>query len=105
MMPDEHGIDPIKTYQSKNVHHVMLVDLEPNTMYRVRCRRFGQLSRPDNFATFIGNSTAIQEIYFLWCNDEKMDEMEFTEAKSNMHELMSEYYQCQKATAEDEEEA
>src|SRR5689334_237543 len=94
-------------------------------------------------ATFIGNSTAIQELFkriseqftgksllfsvsllwlktnaffylklkamfrrkaFLhWYTGEGMDEMEFTEAESNMNDLVSEYQQYQDATAEDEE--
>jgi tubulin beta len=32
-----------------------------------------------------------------------MDEMEFTEAESNMNDLISEYQQYQEATADDEE--
>ena len=32
-----------------------------------------------------------------------MDEMEFTEAESNMNDLVSEYQQYQDATADDEE--
>lgn len=32
-----------------------------------------------------------------------MDEMEFTEAESNMNDLVSEYQQYQEATAEDED--
>ena len=32
-----------------------------------------------------------------------MDEMEFTEAESNMNDLVSEYQQYQEATIEDEE--
>merc|ERR1712152_71834 len=70
-------------------------------------------------ATFIGNSPAIQELFkriseqftamfrrkaFLhWYTGEGMDEMEFTEAESNMNDLVSEYQQYQEATAEDEE--
>ncbi|RVE47652.1 hypothetical protein evm_007749 [Chilo suppressalis] len=70
-------------------------------------------------ATFIGNSTAIQEIFkriseqftamfrrraFLhWYTGEGMDEMEFTEAASNMSDLISEYQQYQEATVDDEE--
>lgn len=70
-------------------------------------------------ATFIGNSTAIQEIFkriseqftamfrrraFLhWYTGEGMDEMEFTEAASNMADLISEYQQYQEATLEDDE--
>ena len=68
-------------------------------------------------ATFIGNSTAIQELFkriseqftamfrrkaFLhWYTGEGMDEMEFTEAESNMNDLVSEYQQYQDATAEE----
>ncbi|KAF2354224.1 Tubulin/FtsZ 2-layer sandwich domain [Trinorchestia longiramus] len=71
-------------------------------------------------ATFIGNSTAIQELFkrvseqftamfrrkaFLhWYTGEGMDEMEFTEAESNMNDLVSEYQQYQEATADDEGE-
>uniref|UniRef100_A0A3B5KTX0 Tubulin beta chain n=1 Tax=Takifugu rubripes TaxID=31033 RepID=A0A3B5KTX0_TAKRU len=71
-------------------------------------------------ATFIGNSTAIQELFkriseqfsamfrrkaFLhWFTGEGMDEMEFTEAESNMNDLVSEYQQYQDATANDGEE-
>merc|ERR1719469_848607 len=70
--------------------------------------------------TFIGNCTAIQEMFkrvgeqftamfrrkaFLhWYTTEGMDEMEFTEAESNMNDLVSEYQQYQEATAEDENE-
>ena len=68
-------------------------------------------------ATFIGNSTAIQEMFkrvseqftamfrrkaFLhWYTGEGMDEMEFTEAESNMNDLVSEYQQYQDAGADD----
>lgn len=61
--------------------------------------------------TFIGNTTAIQEIFkrvseqftamfrrkaFLhWYTGEGMDEMEFIEAESNMNDLISEYQQYQ----------
>merc|ERR1719401_3267298 len=69
-------------------------------------------------STFVGNSTAIQELFkriseqftamfrrkaFLhWYTGEGMDEMEFTEAESNMNDLVSEYQQYQEATVEDE---
>lgn len=68
--------------------------------------------------TFIGNSTAIQELFiriseqftamfkrkaFLhWYTGEGMDEMEFTEAESNMSDLVSEYKQYQNANCDDE---
>merc|ERR1711903_71318 len=71
-------------------------------------------------AAFLGNTTAIQEMFkrvadfftamfrrkaFLhWYTGEGMDEMEFTEAESNMNALVSEYQQYQDATAEEEGE-
>merc|ERR1712157_58956 len=70
-------------------------------------------------ATFLGNSTAIQEMFkrvgeqftamfrrkaFLHrYTGEGMDEMEFTEAESNMNDLVSEYQQYQDATADDDD--
>jgi len=67
-------------------------------------------------AAFIGNSTSIQDLFkrvgeqfqamfrrkaFLhWYTGEGMDEMEFTEAESNMHDLVSEYQQYQEARNE-----
>merc|ERR1711904_155843 len=69
---------------------------------------------------FVGNTTAIHEMFkrvaeqftgmfrrkaFLhWYTGEGMDEMEFTEAESNMNDLVSEYQQYQDATAEEEGE-
>ncbi|CAN1778059.1 Tubulin beta-1 chain, partial [Linum perenne] len=71
-------------------------------------------------STFIGNSTSIQEMFrrvseqftvmfrrkaFLhWYTGEGMDEMEFTEAESNMNDLVSEYQQYQDAVADGDEE-
>ena len=74
----------------------------------------GKLSRKCCFQCkpfYTGNSTAIQEIFkriseqfsamfrrkaFLhWYTGEGMDEMEFTEAESNMNDLISEYQQYQ----------
>lgn len=70
-------------------------------------------------ATFIGNSTAIQTMFrrvaeqftvmfkrkaFLhWFTGEGMDEMEFTEAESNINDLVSEYQQYQEAGLEEGE--
>ncbi|RWW39478.1 hypothetical protein BHE74_00055196 [Ensete ventricosum] len=70
----------------------------------------------------MGNSTSIQEMFrrvseqftvmfrrkaFLhWYTGEGMDEMEFTEAESNMNDLVSEYQQYQDAVADaDDDEA
>ncbi|KAI6688357.1 hypothetical protein NL676_025185 [Syzygium grande] len=71
-------------------------------------------------STFVGNSTSIQEMFrrvseqftamfrrkaFLhWYTGEGMDEMEFTEAESNMNDLVAEYQQYQDATADDDAE-
>jgi len=70
-------------------------------------------------ATFLGNSTSIMELFkrvieqftlmfrrkaFLhWYTGEGMDEMEFTEAESNLNDLVSEYQQYQDATVSDGE--
>merc|ERR1719244_2326852 len=71
-------------------------------------------------STFIGNTTSIQSLFkrvgeqftamfrrkaFLhWYIGEGMDEMEFTEAESNMNDLVSEYQQYQEATVDDDDE-
>uniref|UniRef100_A0A7S2KH74 Tubulin beta chain n=1 Tax=Leptocylindrus danicus TaxID=163516 RepID=A0A7S2KH74_9STRA len=71
-------------------------------------------------SVFVGNSTAIQEAWkrvaemftlmfrrkaFLhWYTGEGMDEMEFTEAESNLNDLVSEYQQYQDATVDEEDE-
>ncbi|KAL8519333.1 hypothetical protein ACS0TY_010318 [Phlomoides rotata] len=43
-----------------------------------------------------------RKAFLHWYTGEGMDEMEFTEAESNMNDLVSEYQQYQDATAEDE---
>merc|ERR1712222_25398 len=69
---------------------------------------------------FAGNSTAIQEMFkrvaeyftamfrrkaFLhWYTGEGMDEMDFTEAESNLSDLVTEYQNYQDASADDEGE-
>jgi tubulin beta len=70
-------------------------------------------------SVFVGNSTAIQEAwkrladqftlmfrrkaYLHWYTGEGMDEMEFTEAESNLNDLVSEYQQYQDAAADEGE--
>ena len=73
--------------------------------------------------SYVANSTAIQEMFkrideqftalfrrkafFHWYTSEGMDEMEFTEAESNMNDLVSEYQQTQcfvECTADEEGE-
>ena len=45
-----------------------------------------------------------RKAFLHWYTGEGMDEMEFTEAESNMNDLVSEYQQYQEATADDEGE-
>ena len=42
-----------------------------------------------------------RKAFLHWYTGEGMDEMEFTEAESNMNDLVSEYQQYQEATVED----
>ncbi|KAF4991862.1 hypothetical protein FDECE_13889 [Fusarium decemcellulare] len=106
--------DQMRLVQTKNSDY--FVDWIPNNVQTALC------SVPpvghDMAATFVGNSTAVQELFkrvddqfsamfrrkaFLhWYTHEGMDEMEFTEAQSNMHDLISEYQQYQDASADDE---
>lgn len=74
----------------------------------------------DMSATFIGNSTSIQELFkrisdqfsvmfrrkaFLhWYTGEGMDEMEFTEAEANLNDLVIEYQQYQSNTMDDNDD-
>ncbi|KAK6029864.1 tubulin/FtsZ family protein [Ostertagia ostertagi] len=46
-----------------------------------------------------------RKAFLHWYTGEGMDEMEFTEAESNMNDLVSEYQQYQEATADDDGEA
>lgn len=101
--------EQVMNIQNKNSSH--FVEWIPNNLKVAVCDvppRGLKMS-----ATFIGNSTCIQEIFkriseqftamfrrkaFLhWYTGEGMDEMEFTEAASNMEDLISEYQQYQEA--------
>ncbi|XP_053271032.1 tubulin beta chain-like isoform X9 [Pleuronectes platessa] len=125
VISDEHGIDPSGTYNGndelqlerinvyyneatggKYVPRAVLVDLEPGTMDSVRSGAFGQIFRPDNFVfgqSGAGNNWA-KGHYTEGAElaDSVLDVMEFTEAESNMNDLVSEYQQYQDATAEEE---
>ncbi|RWW33210.1 hypothetical protein BHE74_00002369, partial [Ensete ventricosum] len=104
----------------ENADECMVLDNE--ALYDI-CFRTLKLTTPSckgfsMASTFIGNSTSIQEMFrrvseqftamfrrkaFLhWYTGEGMDEMEFTEAESNMNDLVSEYQQYQDATADEE---
>ncbi|KAL4974711.1 tubulin beta-2 chain [Aspergillus desertorum] len=107
--------DQMRNMQNK--HSSYFVEWIPNNVQTALC------SIPPSglkmSATFVGNSTSVQELFsrvsnqftamfrrkaFLhWYTGEGMDEMEFTEAESNMNDLMSEYQQYQEATVSDGE--
>ncbi|NXP72432.1 TBB2 protein, partial [Ramphastos sulfuratus] len=127
VISDEHGIDPTGSYHgdsdlqlerinvyyneatgNKYVPRAILVDLEPGTMDSVRSGPFGQIFRPDNFVfgEISEQFTAMfrRKAFLHWYTGEGMDEMEFTEAESNMNDLVSEYQQYQDATADEQGE-
>merc|ERR1712072_1325439 len=108
--------DQMQSIQAKNSKY--FVEWIPNNLKSSVCNvppEGMQMS-----ATFVGNSTCIQELFkrvgeqftamfrrkaFLhWYTGEGMDEMEFTEAESNMHDLVAEYQQYEQAGAEEEGE-
>ncbi|KAI1317012.1 tubulin beta chain 1 [Xylariaceae sp. FL0255] len=102
--------------QSRNSAY--FVDWIPTNIQTTMCSvpTFGQSMS----GTFVGNSTALQEIlkriadqftlmfrrkaFLHWYTGEGMDEMEFTEAESNMNDLISEYQQYQDASIDDDED-
>ncbi|OAQ65618.1 tubulin beta-1 chain [Purpureocillium lilacinum] len=107
--------DQMRNIQNKNSSY--FVEWIPNNIQTAHCAippRGLKMS-----STFIGNSTSIQELFkrvgeqftamfrrkaFLhWYTGEGMDEMEFTEAESNMNDLISEYQQYQEAGIDEEE--
>ncbi|CED83103.1 alpha-beta tubulin [Phaffia rhodozyma] len=107
--------EQMQNVQTKNSAY--FVEWIPNNVQTAHCD-----IPPRGFkmsATFIGNSTCIQELFkrigdqfsamfrrkaFLhWYTGEGMDEMEFTEAESNLNDLVAEYTQYQEAPLEDED--
>ncbi|KAK9364217.1 Tubulin/FtsZ, GTPase domain-containing protein [Lipomyces starkeyi] len=107
--------DQMRSVQTKNSAY--FVEWIPNNVQTALCAIPPKGLKMS--ATFIGNSTSIQELFkrigdqfsamfrrkaFIhWYTGEGMDEMEFTEAESNMNDLVSEYQQYQEATVSDEE--
>jgi len=108
--------DQMRNIQNKNQSY--FVEWIPNNVQTALCSippRGLKMS-----STFVGNSTSIQELFkrvgdqfsamfrrkaFLhWYTGEGMDEMEFTEAESNMNDLVSEYQQYQEASISEGEE-
>ncbi|KAI8845447.1 the binding mode of Epothilone A On A,B-tubulin By electron crystallography [Chytridium lagenaria] len=100
--------------QNKNSSH--FVEWIPNNVKTAVCDIPPKGLRMSG--TFIGNSTSIQEIFkrvqtqfsamlrrkaFIhWYTGEGMDELEFTEAESNMADLVSEYMQYEVAEVDEE---
>ncbi|OTA55659.1 beta tubulin [Hypoxylon sp. EC38] len=110
--------DQIATVQRRNSAY--FVDWIPNNIQTAMCSEPAPGGH-EMSGTFVGNSTALQEIlrrvgdqfavmfqrkaFLHWYTGEGMDEMEFTEAQSNMNDLISEYQQYQDAEiGEDDEE-
>lgn len=107
--------DEMVKIQTKDSSH--FVEWIPNNLLTSVC------SVPPSYAktaaTFVGNSTSIQTLFrrvsaqfsamfkrkaFLhWYTGEGMDELEFTEAESNINDLLTEYqqYETAHATVED----
>lgn len=106
--------DEIMKVHNKNAHQ--FVEWIPNNIKTSVC----DVPPPGTkvAATFIGNTTTIQNMFkrvgdqfssmfkkkaFLhWYLGEGMDEMEFSEAESNMRDLISEYIQYQEASPEED---
>merc|ERR1712226_926827 len=90
-----------------NRNEAYFVDWIPHNIKQSLCGA-GPLNS-DIGVSMIGNNTAIQEMFqrkaFLhWYTGEGMDEMEFTEAESNVIDLIAEYQQYFEATADEGEE-
>ncbi|KAK3866285.1 hypothetical protein Pcinc_028191 [Petrolisthes cinctipes] len=106
--------DEMLNIQNKNSD--MFVEWLPNNVQTAVCNV--PLHDLPLSSTFIGNSTAIQELFkrvgeqfhamykrkaFLhWYTGQGMEEMEFEEAENNMSDLVSEYQQYQEAGTEEE---
>jgi tubulin beta len=99
----------VANLQDRNSEY--FVDWIPNNIQTTLCE-----VAPKGFdvaSTFVGNSTSIQEImkrvgeqfaamfrrraWMHWYTNEGMDEVEFTEAESNLNDLVAEYQQYQEA--------
>ncbi|KAI6243787.1 Tubulin beta chain [Aphelenchoides fujianensis] len=106
--------DQMQSVQQKNA--TFFVEWVPNNVKTAVCHIPPKGLKMS--ATFIGNSTSIQELFkrisdqftamfrrkaFLhWYSGEGMDEMEFTEAESNMNDLISEYQQYQEVAVDED---
>jgi len=112
-IPTKQVDDQMLNVQSKNAQY--FVEWIPNNIKSSVCDVPPKGLKMST--TFIGNSTSIQEMFkrvseqftlmfrrkaFLhWYIGEGMDEMEFSEAESNMNDLVAEYQQYQEAGPDD----
>jgi len=110
--------DEMLKVQNKNSAY--FVEWIPNNIKSSVCNIAPKIPQADLSATFIGNTTAMQDVFrrisdqfsvmfrrkaFLhWYTGEGMDEMEFTEAESNENDLIAEYQQYQDASIEEEDD-
>lgn len=108
--------DQVYKLQSRNSQY--FVEWIPNNIQTALCTVPPRGLRMSS--TFVANTTSCQEIFkrignqftamfrrkaFLhWYTGEGMDEMEFTEAESNMNDLISEYQQYQDAGVDYDQE-
>jgi tubulin beta len=106
--------EQILTTQNRNAS--FFVEWIPNNIKSSHCK-VAHKGTPQS-CTFIGNNTALKSIYervvsqfqnlygrkaFIhWYVGEGMDEMEFTEAESNVNDLIAEYQQYQDAQNDEE---
>ena len=109
--------DQVRNVQNRNSSY--FVEWIPNNVQTALCSIAPRGLKMSS--TFVGNSTAIQELFrrigdqfmamyrrkaFLhWYTGEGMDEREFTEAESNMADLVAEYQQYEQPDTSDVEEA
>jgi tubulin beta len=112
-VPTKDVDDQLLKLQQKSTD--MFVDWIPNNIKSSICN-IAPPGLPMS-ATFVGNSTSIQDMFkrisdqfsamfrrkaFLhWYTSEGMDEMELTEAESNINDLVSEYQQHEASVAEE----
>ncbi|NXS57550.1 TBB4 protein, partial [Brachypteracias leptosomus] len=126
VISDEHGIDPSGNYVGDSDLQLERISVYYN---EASCKRQpppwnppkGRIARhphpgrgdghpgppsPELFKRISEQFTAMfrRKAFLHWYTGEGMDEMEFTEAESNMNDLVSEYQQYQDATAEEEGE-
>lgn len=114
-MPTKQVDEQMHAVQNK--HSSYFVDWIPNNIKSSVCDIPPKGMKMS--ATFVGNSTSIQELFkrvseqfslmfsrkaFLhWFTSEGMEEMELTEAESNMNDLINEYQQYENAQISDDE--